>query len=220
MNKYTPIVLIIVIAFVAIFSFYLGRKSSSEVVKEKVIYKKGETIYRGIPPSLLTIKAEFKGDVKYLPYHFMKSDTVIIDSIEYITNKVDTTEILSEFIKRKDYEFIVRDNHLGKFVAKPSVQYNNLVAFDYEETPTAKIIEREKRIKKVFTPFVMGGITSGNILGSTPTSPSYAESIFSVGGGAFYHNVGLSYQYNFDRGIGKGNSTAGSSTINVMYKFD
>ena len=90
------------------------------------------------------------------------------------------------------------------------MQYNSLIAFDYEETPTTKIIEREKQIIKVFTPFVMGGFTSGNILGSTPTSPSYSEAIFNVGGGAFYHNVGLSYQYNFNR----------SSTINVLYKFD
>lgn len=210
MNKYTPIVLIIAIAFVAIFSFYLGRTSVNQEVKEVIKWEQGETIYRSIPPSLLTIKAEFKGDISFLPYHFMKSDTVIIDSIEYITNKVDTAEILSEFVKRKDYEFIVRDNHLGKFVAKPSVQYNSLVAFDYEETPTTKIIEREKRIKRVFVPFLMGGITSGNILGSTPTSPSYSQAVFNVGGGAFYHNVGVSYQYNFNR----------SSTINLMYKFD
>lgn len=207
MNKYTPLLLIIVIAFVAIFSFYLGRKSSSEVVKEVIKKEKGETIYRTVPPNLLNVKVEFKGDARFLPYQFLKPDNITNTDTIFVT---DTVKILDEFIKRKDYEFTVRDNHLGKFVAKPSVQYNSLVSFDYEETPTTKIIEREKQIKKVFTPFVMGGFTSGNILGSTPTSPSYSEAIFNVGGGAFYHNVGLSYQYNFNR----------SSTINVLYKFD
>ena len=200
-DRYKPYLLIISIAFVAIFSFYLGRKSVDE--KEVVIYEKGETVYRSIPANYLDLKAELKGDVRLLPYHFLKPDTIFIDSIEYVVQSIDTAEIVSDFIKLREYQFAMRDNELGKIIVRPSVQYNRLVAFDYEETPITKIIE--SRRSRVFVPFVSAGVNIINI------NSGIGDGI-NVGGGMFYHNLGVQYQYNI-------NNNLKYSTLNLLYKF-
>lgn len=60
-----------------------------------------------------------------------------------------------------------------------TIQYNELRRFDYSFTPNQKVITQET--KKIIVPFVSSSYNTFNQIG--------------IGGGIFYHNIGIEYQY-------------------------
>lgn len=167
--------LLILIAIIV--GFFLGRDA---IVKQEVEHVKGKTVYGSLNPDFLTVKKEFKGDIKFLPYIFWKGDTVKINEIEYISTIPDTAKIVEDFLVKREYKFTVFDNENGKLDVGPVVQYNRLQSFDYSFTPIKEVITK----KPIFEPFLS---TSYNTFG-----------IAGIGGGFFYKNTGIEYNYLFD----------------------
>ena len=171
MNSYLKIAIVIV-AFVV--GFFLGRKTID--VEEKIEYVKGETTHDTIvisQPTFVEIPAK--------PKYIYKYDTIVVDNIQYISEKVDTSAIIQDYILMRTYEFNVFNSPtLGKFYVKQQVGYNKLLSFDYTFTPITKQVTQYR--EPVFTPFItMGYSTNRTVLG---------------GLGAYYRRLGVEYLIN------------------------
>ena len=171
MNSYLKIAIVIV-AFVV--GFFLGRKTID--VEEKIEYVKGETIRDTIvinEPTFVEIPAK--------PKYIYKYDTIVVDNIQYISEKIDTSAIIQDYILMRTYEFNVFNSPtLGKFDVKQQIGYNKLLSFDYTFTPTTKQIAQFR--EPVFTPFVTMGYSSNRTI---------------LGGlGAYYRRFGVEYLIN------------------------
>ncbi|MFT4169906.1 MAG: hypothetical protein QM653_12380 [Dysgonomonas sp.] len=173
-------------------SFFIGR--STIETKTKTEYVKGETIR----------------DTVYIPapYFEKKSDK---DNMIPIYKKdpegKETTEL--DAVKSKDvtihdwnlerkYSDQIFNNESGKLLYDITVQNNKLSKFNYTFTPIQKVTTTIK--EKIFQPYVSAGYST---LG-----------IASVGGGFFYHNLGIEYQFQRDF---KYNDTGHS--LGLKYKF-
>ncbi len=171
MNSYLKIAIVIV-AFVV--GFFLGRKTID--VEEKVTFVKGETIHDTIvinEPAFVEIPSK--------PKYIYKYDTIVVDNIQYISEKVDTSAIIQDYILMRTYEFkVFNSDTLGKFDVKQKIGYNKLLSFDYTFTPITKQVTRFR--EPVFTPFVtVGYSTNRTVLG---------------GLGAYYRRLGVEYLIN------------------------
>lgn len=171
MNSYLKIA-IVAVAFVV--GFFLGRKTID--VEEKIEYVKGETIHDTIvisQPTFVEIPAK--------PKYIYKYDTIVVDNIQYISEKVDTSAIIQDYILMRTYDFnVFNSDTLGKFDVKQQIGYNKLLSFDYGFTPITKQVTQYRA--PVFTPFVsMGYSTNSTVLG---------------GLGAYYRCLGVEYLIN------------------------
>jgi hypothetical protein len=171
MNSYLKIAIVIV-AFVA--GFFLGRKFTN--VKEKIEYVKGEAIHDTIvinEPTFVEIPSK--------PKYIYKYDTIVVDNIQYISEKIDTSAIIQDYILMRTYEFkVFNSDTLGKFDVRQQIGYNKLLSFDYTFTPITKQVTRFR--EPVFTPFVtVGYSTNRTVLG---------------GLGAYYRRLGVEYLIN------------------------
>ena len=171
MNSYLKIAIVIV-AFVV--GFFLGRKTID--VEEKIEYVKGKTIRDTIvinKPTFVEIPSK--------PKYIYKYDTIVVDNIQYISEKVDTSAIIQDYILMRTYEFNVFNSPtLGKFDVKQQIGYNKLLSFDYTFTPVTKQVTQFR--EPVFTPFItMGYSTNGMVLG---------------GVGVYYRHLGVEYLIN------------------------
>ena len=172
MNKYT---IILILAAFALGFFLRGLTVQKG---EKVEYVKGETATATVPKNLLKVKAEFKGELMDLPLIFIKKDT--ISSIEYVYP--DTAAIINDFMMKRMYDFEVFNDTRGILNVSPIVQFNRIQDFSYTFTPITKTITRTK--ERVFVPFVSASYSTFDIVG--------------IGGGFFYNNVGIEYNYQAD----------------------
>ena len=171
--KYYIHIGLVLIAFTA--GFFLGRGKVKTSVKTE--YVKGETVVR-------PVKIPYPTTV-YIPYVYFlptKSDTLYLDGEHYPIQTVDTAKIIEEYITQNTYEFNVFDDDNGKLDINQTIQYNKLQSFDYSFTPVHKNTIINK--KNLFEPFVSFGY---NTLQQA-----------NIGGGFFYHNIGIEYNYIFN----------------------
>ena len=165
-------------AFIGILLISLGFMAGRWALKptEKIEYIYGETIHDTIHkpvPYLVEIPAD--------PVLPMKPDTIKVPGEpEYITQVVDTAQIIAEFMKMNSYKETLFDSDtLGIMVVDAQVQYNQLQKLGYSFTPVQKQITTVKR--KGFTPFLS---VSANTLGYV-----------GVGAGVYYNNLGFGVKY-------------------------
>ena len=171
MKKYLKIAIVIV-AFVV--GFFLGRKTIN--VKEKVTFVKGETIHDTIVISQPTFV-----EIPSKPKYIYKYDTIVVDNIQYISEKVDTSAIIQDYILMRTYEFnLFNSPTLGKFDVKQQIGYNKLLSFDYTFTPITKQTTQYR--EPLFTPFVTAGYSTNQTV--------------LLGGGFYFKNIGLEYNMN------------------------
>ena len=161
-------ILLIALGFIA------GRCTTKPI--GKIEYVKGETVHDTIPkpvPYLVEVPAD--------PVLPTKPDTIKVPGKPgHITQVVDTTQIIAEFVKRNSYrETLFDSDTLGTMIVDAQVQYNQLQKLGYTFTPVQKQITTER--KKVFTPFLS---VSANTLGYMGT-----------GGGLYYNNIGFEAKY-------------------------
>jgi hypothetical protein len=175
---------------VATASFFAGRATISPV--GTVTYVKGETI-RDTVPLPVPYKEYYTKEI-LVP---MTKDTLWKDGVpELIYMKVDTAAIIADYTLRREYAKVLFDNDTdGKISIGMSLQYNKLQDnITYEYTPIKQQVVKER----LLTPFVGASYNSFNYV--------------SIGGGMYYHNVGLEGRYvtNFeDKGF----------EIGIKYKF-
>lgn len=153
--------------------FFLGRGS---VQKETIVrHHKGEKVTGKVEGDILNADVEFVTEIKLIPYLYWKQDTIR----DTITLVPDTAAIIDDYRTKRKYNFVVFDDMTGKLVAKPTVLHNRLLNFEYEYTPIHRhtITTKEKTIR----PFIS---TSFNTF-----------SDFGIGGGLFYNNLGIEYNF-------------------------
>lgn len=165
---------ILVVLIVFAVGFYLGRLTIE--TKEKIVYKQGKTVTGQLN---YFEPIELEGNLEDVPKIFWKTDTIIKENTIYLKQEIDTVKILADFLIKREYDFNVFDDENGTLDIKQTIQFNQLQDFNYTFTPIHKEIIRPK--ERVFEPFA---------------SVSYSTlNYFGVGGGCFYHNLGLEYNY-------------------------
>ena len=171
MKLYLKIV-IVVVAFAV--GFFLGRKTID--VKERIEYVKGETVR-----DTVVIKEPTFVEIPAKPEYIYKYDTIVVDNIQYVSEKVDTSAIIQDYILTRTYKFnVFNSDTLGRFDVKQQIGYNKLLSFDYTFTPVARQITQFR--EPVFTPFIsMGYSTNSTVFG---------------GVGAYYRRLGVEYLIN------------------------
>ena len=143
----------------------------------KTEYIKGETIHVTVPvpPPV----SEERPDVATLP---VLRDTVYIDNIIYVREKVDTAAIIADYELHRKYEVPLFDNKYGKLDVSVSTQYNKVGSVSYSFVPIETV--RTVYAKRTWQPFA-------------GASYSTLFDVVGVGGGMFYHSLGLSYEYQY-----------------------
>ena len=115
-NYLTGILLIISL----IAGFFVGK--CTRQTKEVVRYVKGETI----TDTIVIPKPTFV-EIPSKPKYIYKYDTIVVDNIQYISEKVDTSAIIQDYIVTRTYEFnVFNSDTLGKFDVKQKIGYNKL----------------------------------------------------------------------------------------------
>lgn len=156
--------------------FFAGRWTIKPI--EKTEYVKGETIRNTVYSEKLV---PYKVEVPAKPTLPLKPDKIRIPGQpEIITLKVDTAQIIADYVKANSYKQTLFDNKTeGKLVIDAVVQYNLMKRLSYEFTPMQKQTTIEKR--RVLTPFVSGSYNSFGYWGG--------------GAGIYYYDVGVSAKY-------------------------
>ena len=184
MEKYSSLEKKILILFAIVFVigclFCNRNKKTSTVTKTE--YVKLPTIIGKVEQPIPEKETTPKTPI--FPEIVVEYDTIFKTDTFFVIQKIDTLVLISDYIKRRDYRITLIDSDtIGTIVVMPTVQYNTLSFIDYEFTPTRKetttsiIIEK----KRIVMPFVSASCLFGDS--------------FSIGGGAFYYNVGVEYQY-------------------------
>lgn len=184
------VILILIIIFLA--GIILGRSTID--TKTKTEYVKGETIKDTVYiPAPYSEKKADKNNL--IPVY--KKDPEGKETTELDTAKSKDVTIHDWNLERK-YSDQVFNNENGKLLYDITVQNNKLSKFNYTFTPIQKVTTTTK--EKIFQPYV---------------SASYSTfDIASVGGGFFYHNLGIEYQFQRDF---RYNDTGHS--LGIKYKF-
>lgn len=153
--------------------FFVGRSTIEIKTETKLV--KGETITDTV--YIPTPYAEKKaGKDKLVPVY--KKDTSGKETSELDTVKSKEATIRDWNLERK-YANLVFDNENGKFLYDITVQNNKLSNFSYTFTPIHQVTTKTK--EKVWQPFLSGSYSTLGYIG--------------IGGGVFYHKLGLEYQY-------------------------
>ena len=169
---------IIIGAILGLIILWIGFMWGRSTIKNniKVEYVKGETIRDSIPYPV-PVESEAPLDPE-LP---LIRDTIQIPGETIvITQKVDTSRIIAEFITKNKYrETLFDSDTVGTLIVEADVQYNKLQKLGYNFTPVQKNVSFQR--EKLITPFVS---TSINSLGG-----------FEIGGGIFYRDLGFDVRY-------------------------
>ena len=178
--------IIFILSILVVVAFFIGRATIS--TDPMVEYVKGEEITGSVPSWQLLPARETMPEFSFLPYRLL-----IINGKE--VQVPDTAAIVADHQVKRDYDPILfDDDRLGKLQLFAGVQYNSLQSIDWKFTPVTKVITRTR--KQVFQPFVSASWNSLNQIG--------------VGGGMFYHNFGVEYQFMKGyNGMGDGHLVSG-----------
>ena len=187
LHYFTAKYLLIGIVLGLVIGFFIGRSTIDTITKTE--YIKSEKVTGSVSPAQFEPIKEETPDIQY-------RDT---GSVKYINRPVDTAGIIADWELKRTYKLTAFDNKTqGKLELFPVIQYNKLSALDYYFTP---VIERQTIYKtKVLQPFISGSYSTLNYVG--------------IGGGVFYHNLGLEYQYQKSLG-----SQSDGHTFGLKYKF-
>ena len=152
--------------------FFVGRSTITSSVITK--YVKGSEIHDSV-----RIPIPYNVYIPTVPALPIKPDTFYINSVRYITLKVDTAKIIYNYIQRKRYTTPLFDNNNGKLIVSSVVQYNSLDSLGYKFTPITKEITITRT--KIFTPFINASYNSFGYYGA--------------GGGIYINNIGIGAKY-------------------------
>lgn len=203
-NKTNTIELILLLLIVAASFFFIGKYIGSKNIEIGVM--PGESITGYVPEEKLIPtkeetpvdpelpKKEIQIEIQYRDTGSVKTETRYITRMQV----VDTAAIITDYIVKRTYsQTLFNNNQFGKLDVFPTIYQNKLTDLKYEYKPKIK----------TFQPFLSSSYSTVNYLG--------------VGGGFFYHKIGIEYQYQIDLNISntpdqlKGNA----HLIGLKYKF-
>ena len=175
-----------------VFGFIIGRKTIE--TKEVVRYIKDDPV-SGSVADLIPVK-ETIPDVPELP---LLHDTVYLDSIVYVTLRVDTAAIINDYIAQREYTPVLLDSpQLGKLSLSATVQYNKLSDLTYEFSPIVKEITRYKVV--TWQPYIGTSYNTFNqisFVAGTFYKKSAVELQYISDIERRKHGYGIGYKYKF-----------------------
>jgi hypothetical protein len=151
--------------------FFAGRKTSPEkfYTTEKVRMIKGETVHD-------TVEV-------LIPYFTGYTDTVMysqtVEKPVFVSDTSLLKEIWADYFLTGKYNLDFSSDSTGVFVVDLTVNRNRVVAASAVLQPYIKVIERVE--KRTLIPFASFNYSTLDIVG--------------VGGGVFYHDLGVEYQF-------------------------
>lgn len=159
--------------------FYVGRQSVSVTTETK--YIKGRIIYDSIPYNRLV--PLFITTPVLMDYLERSSSGTLV----HTTTPKDTVEslknVLEDWNLARTYDNTLFDDSLnGKFHYNAIVQFNKISSFKYDYTPVTRVITRNT--VRTIEPFLSAEYSTLNNVG--------------IGGGFFYHKLGLELLYQKD----------------------
>lgn len=186
-----------------VIGFFIGR--STIKTETEIKYIPGKTISGSVSNNQFESVKEEIPNKPLLPTKIIEiqyKDTGRIKTItetKYMYQVVDTAAIIEDYIKKRTYAITAFDNtEQGKLLLYPVVQYNKLTGIDYLFTPMQK--QTNTYLQKTWQPFISASYSTLNYVG--------------IGGGIFYHNLGLEYQYQKSLG-----SQSNGHLFGAKYKF-
>lgn len=186
-----------------VIGFFIGR--STIKTETEIKYIPGKTIYGSVSNNQFESVKEEIPNKPLLPTKIIEiqyKDTGRIKTItetKYMYQVVDTAAIIEDYIKKRTYAITAFNNtEQGKLLLYPVVQYNKLTGIDYLFTPMQK--QTNTYLQKTWQPFISASYSTLNYVG--------------IGGGMFYHDIGIEYQYQKSLG-----SQSNGHLFGVKYKF-
>jgi hypothetical protein len=160
MNKWKLAFNIIIVIFLLLLGFFLGRKTietkkeivteyiQGEKITDTLFYPKPYKVY--VKPDTLSIIQQC---IKDGIYKELWPEKVVTEYIE--VNKSDTTAIMNDWATKRYYsETLFNDEKQGSCAFNAEVQYNRLKMVDYTYTPVVQTITETKYTTKMFSPYV------------------------------------------------------------------
>ena len=160
MNKWKLAFNIIIVIFLLLLGFFLGRKTietkkeivteyiQGEKITDTLFYPKPYKVY--VKPDTLSIIQQC---IKDGIYKELWPEKVVTEYIEI--NKSDTTAIMNDWATKRYYsETLFNDKKQGSCAFNAEVQYNRLKMVDYTYTPVVQTITETKYATKMFSPYV------------------------------------------------------------------
>jgi len=155
--------------------FFIGRATTTSSIVTK--YIKGETVTNSV-----NVPTPYNVYIPTVPLLPTRTDTIKVNTKEYIVIKVDTAKIIANYILRKRYTTPMFDDNNGKLIVSSVVQYNSLDSLGYSFTPITKEVTIIK--SKIFTPFINVAWNSFKF--------------YSAGGGIYIGNIGVGAKFMTD----------------------
>lgn len=145
-----------------------------------------------LPAEIKKLNEEYRQLQAYLGMVSLEKDQNdhLIDSLKILLadmpeHVVDTVKLYRDYAALRSYEdWNMFDNDtIGRFTASFDVQFNRIQqVYDVVFHPIQKTVTIRK--KDIWTPYISGSYSTVGYTG--------------IGGGVFYHNLGLEYQYQRD----------------------
>jgi hypothetical protein len=169
---------LLLVAAIALFlsGVFVGRKKTPEKTTEitTVRYERGATVHDTV--RVLT------------PYYVRYTDTVtytrIVEKPTFVyADTLLLRSVWDDYYLTRKYELDFSNDTTGVFDVDVSIRENRIVSATSRIVPIYRVTTRETvrtGEQRVFAPFVSAGYSTFKIAG--------------VGGGMFYHNIGIEYQ--------------------------
>ena len=131
----------------------------------------------------------------------VKADTVWMEKIAYVAQKVDTAAIIQDYISKRSYNLTLFDNEMGRLVISPIVQYNKLEPVSWSFTPIQKQIYREPKWQFFagagVNTFDQVNFSLGAFRKKLGVECYYIREIHLPGAGVGEHGLGVGLKYKF-----------------------
>lgn len=164
------IIRIVIVSAIFLLGMLAGRWTKKPI--ENIEYIPGTTI-----TDTIKLPIPYYVEVPAKPVLPTKPDTIRIPGKEIvIIEKVDTAQIIADYIKRNFYkDTLFKNDTTGEMIVSAIVQYNRLQSLGYTFTPVIKEVTVER--KKAITPFASGSVNSLGFV--------------EYGGGLYINSVGF-----------------------------
>ena len=164
-----------ILAIGIIAGIFIGWNMRGVEYRETVRYVQGQTIR-----DTIAVPQPYRVEIPKFYRLPTITETVFVNDTLTVVERVDTAQIIRDFIAINYYAFTVFSNEqTGVLDVNLSVQYNLLRSFDYSFTPMIREVTRT--VQPTLIPFASVSANTFSTMG--------------VGGGVLFRSIGIEYQF-------------------------
>ena len=147
------------LALGVITGIFIGLTLNRPQYRETARYVQGETIR-----DTIVVPQPYRVEIPKIVHLPMRPDTVFLDNEIVIVERVDTVQIIRDFVAINHYNFNVFDiDTVGILDVRQSIQYNRLRTFEYDFTPVFREITLTRQPRWAVTAGVGVGYSPAGI---------------------------------------------------------